>query len=294
MNILQKIEEYTISKNDSKRQIAEFIIDNKTTIYRFSMDDIAAQTFSSKSALVRFGKSLGFHGWKDFLGALTEQIHYENTHYSHIDPNIPFNEGDDVQTIIQNMATIQIEAIQDTADQLDDNLIQQAVKQLVYAQRIVIFGMNPNNLIAELFRRKMASIGRIVEVVAIGESGIIASSLKSQDVALLISYSGNDGGRDPLQLIPLLQRKRVSLIGITSAGDNYMRQMIPLTFTISSRERLYKKISNFSTEESILFLLNVLFATYFAQNYRKNFTYKLNNSIALEEARRIKQVYIKE
>ena len=140
----------------------------------------------------------------------------------------------------------------------------------------------------------MATIGKIVEVAPPGEIGIIAYSLTNKDAAIVISYSGNDVSREPMKFIPDMNSKGVKLIGITSDGYNYMRQEIDTVLTISSREGLYKKISNFSTEESILFILNVLYACFFSKEYIKNYTYKLKNSIKLEESRRIRQMDLKE
>ncbi|WP_430606342.1 hypothetical protein IGJ55_002034 [Enterococcus sp. AZ170] len=123
MKLLQRIEEYKVNQNDSKRQIAEFILDHKNDIYRISMERIAEQTFSSKSVLVRFGKSLGFNGWKDFTLDLIEEIRYEQAHYSDINPNIPFESNDSYADIIHKIATIQVESIQDTADQIDEEVL---------------------------------------------------------------------------------------------------------------------------------------------------------------------------
>jgi DNA-binding MurR/RpiR family transcriptional regulator len=258
------------------------------------MNDISKQTFSSKATLVRFAKSLGFSGWKELIKTLIEEIRYEEKHYSAISPNIPFDKNDSFQEIIQNISTVQIESINDTADRIDTAALEEAVGKLINANRIVVLGMSPNNLLAEIFRRKMATIGKIVEVAPPGEIGIITYSLTNKDTAIVISYSGNDVSREPMKFIPDMNSKGVKLIGITSDGYNYMRQEIDTVLTISSREGLYKKISNFSTEESILFILNVLYACFFSKEYIKNYTYKLKNSIKLEESRRIRQMDLKE
>lgn len=294
MKLIQKIEDYTILYKDSRSQIAEFLIQNKDEINQYSMNDISKQTFSSKATLVRFAKSLGFSGWKELIKTLIEEIRYEEKHYSAISPNIPFDKNDSFQEIIQNISTVQIESINDTADRIDTAALEEAVGKLISANRIVVLGMSPNNLLAEIFRRKMATIGKIVEVAPPGEIGIITYSLTNKDAAIVISYSGNDVSREPMKFIPDMNSKGVKLIGITSDGYNYMRQEIDTILTISSREGLYKKISNFSTEESILFILNVLYACFFSKEYIKNYTYKLKNSIKLEESRRIRQMDLKE
>lgn len=294
MKLLQKIEEYTILYKDSRSQIAEFIMQNKNKLNQYTMNDISQQTYSSKATLVRFAKSLGFSGWTELIRTLIEEIRYEEIHYSDISPNIPFDRNDSFTEIIKKIATIQVESIHDTADHFDSIVLEKAVDKLVGANRIVVLGMSPNNLLAQLFRRKMISIGKIVEVAAPGETGMIAYSLTNRDAAILISYAGNDVSREPMKFIPEMKEKGVKLIGITSDGNNYMRKEIDIVLTISSREGLYKKISSFSTEESILFILNVLYAGYFSKNYLNNYSYKLKNATRLEEPRLIRQLDLKE
>ncbi|WP_429949467.1 hypothetical protein IGJ55_002035 [Enterococcus sp. AZ170] len=64
-----------------------------------------------------------------------------------------------------------------------------------------------------------------------------AHSLTKNDVAIIISYSGNDVSREPMKFIPIMKEHGVKLIGLTSDGGNYMDTIL----TISSRERPYKK-----------------------------------------------------
>jgi len=237
---------------------------------------------------------LGFKGWKDFSNHLIEDIRYEQTHYSDIDPNIPFTNRDNYAEIIKNIATIQIESIQDTADNIDIDKLANAVEMLINSERIIILGVSPNNLLADIFRRKMATIGKIIEVPQSGEIGITISSLTKKDSVLIISYSGNDVSREPMSFIPQLKQQEVKLIGLTSDGGNYIHQEIDTILGISSRERLYKKISNFSTEESILFLLNILYSSVFSKNYMKNYSFKVQNSMNLEKTRIFHQTDIKE
>ncbi len=56
--------------------------------------------------------------------------------------------------------------------------------------------------------------------------------------------------------------------------------------TISSRERLFSKISGFSTEASTLNILNILFSCCFVRDYERNLEYKIKNSKNFEFRRR--------
>lgn len=90
----------------------------------------------------------------------------------------------------------------------------------------------------------MISIGKKVDIANLGEMGIISRTMDEQDCAIVISYSGNNKHAEPMSYLQNLLDQKVSIIGITSGGDNYMRRILPCVFTMSSKERLYTKIAN--------------------------------------------------
>ena len=127
----------------------------------------------------------------------------------------------------------------------------------------------------------MATIGKNV-LITKSDLGLLAHSLQKEDCAILISYSGNSERRLPLKVIPILEEAGVPIIAITGMGDNLLRQHATCVLSMSSRERLYTKISNFATEESINFILNMLYACYFSKDYEKNLDFKTKASRILE------------
>lgn len=285
MYLFQKIEELMMEYNDARRDIGKFILNEKGNILNYSMKEVAELTYTSKPTLVRFAKALGYNGWKEFIKAFTEETFYQQTSGIYTDPNFPFSEGDTVKDIILSLKNLQIESIMDTVDLLDPKMVDKATDILYNANNIVIYGVSPNTFNAHIFRRKMLSIGKNVVVASSNEAGLLSSTLTKNDCAIVISYSGNNKTKEPLCYIKSLQDKEIPLIAITSGGNNYLRENIECVFTISSRERLYSKISNFSTDQSISFILNTLYSSYFAKDYRNNLQYKIRNAEILEEPR---------
>lgn len=287
MNLIQRVEEAAVLYGGGTRKnIGEFILREKSHLYRYSIQEIADATYTSKAALVRFAKELGFSGWRAFLKAFVEEQKYQESHYTDIDPNFPFTAQSSRQDIINQICSLQVESVLDTADLLDRAPLEEAAALLKLSRRVGLFGISPNNLLGELFARKMLSIGRVIDVPARGTFGLLASALEKTDCAIIISYSGNSGVKETGAILPILQKAEVPIIAITSAGENLLRSAAQYTFSISSRERLYSKISTFATENSILYILNVLFSCYFAQDYEANLNRKLNTSRLLEQERR--------
>ena len=247
------------------------------------MQEIAEKTYTSKSSLVRFAKTLGFQGWKDFIEKFLSETYYEESHYTDIDPNFPIEEGETTKDIVYKISNLMVESILDTTDQLNLKEVDRAAEYMAKANQIALLGQAPNTYLGNLFRRKMMSIGKNVLLSSGWDQGLMAGTLQKGDCAILISYSGNNENRVPMNFIPMLREKDVSIIALTGLGSNFLRRNADCILSMSSRERLYTKIGTFSTEESIAFILNTLYACYFAKNYQKNLEYKINASKHLEK-----------
>lgn len=261
--------------HDARYAVGEFVLHEQSNLHKYTINQIAEYSYTSKATVVRFAKTLGFDGWKEFMKAFISEMKYLEQHKADADVNYPFDAKSSVNEIIDSIKKVQIESIQDSADLLDVEMLEKAVHYLIKAKHIIIFGLSPNIFIGELFRRKMITIKKQVDIAKLGEMGIISNTLTEDDCAIMISYSGNNEHAEPMCYIPTLLENKVSVIGITSGGDNYMRKELDCVLTMSSKERLYTKISNFATEESLQYIFNVLFSCYFAKHYQDNNLYKL-------------------
>lgn len=70
----------------------------------------------------------------------------------------------------------------------------------------------------------MLTIGKLVEVPALGDNSLLAASLKGTDCAIIISHSGNSHTYEPLNVLRFLEPNQVPVVGITSQGTNYLRK----------------------------------------------------------------------
>lgn len=285
MFLFQRIEEVMMAYSDARHAIGEFIIREQENVYKYTVAEIAERTYTSKATVVRFAKAMGYDGWKEFMKDYIEEVQYRKKHENNLDYNFPFKEHDKLDDIIECIQQIQIESIRETRDLLQNNILNLAAERIIKARNIVIFSQSPNSYYAGAFARKLCSIGYLARIEVSGEAGLISAVLGKNDCAIIISYSGNNPTKEPMDKIKILKANRVPMIGITSGGENYIRKQIDCVLTIASRERLYTKISNFSTEESLLFVLNCLYSCVFARNYKENKNFKLINSRMLEQER---------
>lgn len=286
MYFFQKIEEAAFKQNDARRTIGDFLLSNREKVSEYSMEEIAKLTHTSKPTLVRFAKYFGFSGWKEFVYAFMHELAHFDDGSATIDVNIPFGEAADTLEIIENLANLRIQTIKETASLMTVKDLNQAARLINGAQTIVIYGRSPNSYFGQLFKRNLNTIHKKAFLADADESGLISNTLTPQDCAILISYSGNNSETYPMKNVKTLLKNGVPIISITSGGENYLRDYSTIVLTIASREKLYSKIGNFSTEESIQFLLTVLFAKIFSLDYQENIQMKITNARFLETSRK--------
>lgn len=285
MFLTHRIEEIVANSTDTRHAIGAFALQERMHLSDYTIADIARETFSSKASVTRFAKALGYPGWREFIRDFMAEVRYETNHDAIVDMNYPFNEGDTQETIVNAIADVRFEAIADTMRALNRGMLELGVRYLQRAQNVWVFGISPNDYLGSLFCRKLLSVGKTAQVVRSGEYGLVARSLGPNDCALIISYSGNNPHIDPLRHLQELNGRRVPVIALTSEGDTYLRRHARCVLTISSREALYAKISTFATEASTSYLLDLLFACYFARSYQRNLERKLAGGKVLEKGR---------
>ena len=285
MLISQKLEAMTAEYKDARAVVGEFMLEQRTKLQDLSMQQVADATYTSRPTLVRIAKKLGYSGWNELVKKYVEECRYYESHFAHISANHPFDKGDSSRVIADKVGHVMVESVLDTLEMLDTDALDRAAALLVRAKRIAMLCISPNLILAELFQRKMLQIGVYVEIVRQSEQFFHASSLGEEDCAIVISYSGDNANRAPMRYLQCLKEHQVPVIAITSAGDNLLRSQASYVLTMSSREKLYSKIATFATEDSIAFLLNVLYACCFALHYDRNLQYKISASREIERQR---------
>lgn len=291
MFLLEKLEYSNFS--NSEQIVVDYLLTQREAIEELTISQIAANTFSSKSSLVRISKKLGFKGWTDFKKAFLEEINYFNKQNSAIDANIPFDKSDNYLQIASKIANLEKEAIEDTLSLLKAKTINEAIHLMKEANTIHIFAASNNLLNAQEFAHNMSRIQKDVRIHQLqGEVLFNAYLAQENSLALIISYSG--GTESLIRIAKILKEKNIPIISITSLGDNPISLLADINFRLATKEKLYSKIGTFSTDASITYLLDTIYSCIFAQEYEKNLKLRQLASRIIESERHADSTILRE
>lgn len=62
-----------------------------------TIKDIAKETYTFTTTIVRLSKKFGYHGFEEFKKEYLKEINYFKSHFEKLDPNIPFSSKDIIQ-----------------------------------------------------------------------------------------------------------------------------------------------------------------------------------------------------
>ena len=268
----------------SEKQVVDYLLEQQRNIQNKTTAEIAAATFSSKSTLVRIAKKLNYSGWTALKADFLNELDYLEKSVSCIDANYPFTKRDSLMTIANKIARLEIESIEDTLSLITHDDLRKVVDMIAKSSEINIFAASNNLLVAQEFSHQMSRIKREVKIHSIqGEILFNAYLAKQDSCGLIITYSGETGSLN--QVAKLLVEKNIPVITITSMGENTTARYADAILRLCTREKLYSKISTYSTDAAINYLLNVIYSCVFALDYDANVALKIASSKKIENDR---------
>lgn len=271
--------------SDSQQTVVDYMLKYGTKIKDKTVRQIAKETYTSSATLIRIAHKLDYTGWEELKNAFVEEQEYLSSHFQNVNANIPFSETDSPMIIANRIATLEKEAINDTLALIDWPTIEKVVGILVSKKFVNLIAMNNTIAQAEEFMYKMGRIQKMTIVQPPSGEGLYNGTIIDPDSCIIIiSYTG-----ETPHFVRWLQEAKehhIPIVAITSLGDNSISQMADHTLRICTREKMHSKISWYSSEVSISYLLNVLYSLIFARNYDENFRIKVNCSKKIEIGRR--------
>lgn len=254
--------------SNSQQLVVDYMLEQKQCIREQTAKEIAATVYTSAATLTRLAQRLGYKGFDELKHDFLREQEYLDRNISNIDANLPFYSVDGYLTIANRIGSLMKETIDDTLSLLNQKALHQAVEYIKKADTIHIAAISFSLIYAKDFQLKMRRLGKKVEVTELtGEQLYTYPIIEPNDIGFIISYSGEI----PLlkEMASMYKEKRIPIIAITSLGENSIRSKADVVLEITTRERLYSKIAEFSTQTSMKMILDVLYSCYFQTNYAK-------------------------
>ena len=279
-NCIIKLKECYGRLSKSEKIVADYILKNKLAASDLTISELSKKTNVSCSTINRLALNLGYDGYKEFIKSLYLNAHNDekelNKHIYDVDIDDDFNLS--IKEVASLVCSLNIEAITNTYKMLDMKTLNKVIKLIDKAQRVVIFALSGSIVVAKDMLFKLERLGIACQVSDNYHSLLAnASTLKKNELAVFISYSGNT--KEVIEAAKLAKETEATVVGITMVGNNQLSKLVDYSIQHSSVDRGIKTFSTRSrvVQENIIDMIFIGLVTKRKEELNKYYSLFMNH-----------------
>ena len=167
--------------SSTEENIVEYILSHPAQISEMTTRELAEKTYTSPAAIFRLCQKLGLKGYNEFKIKFTSEINRTLPCGSHI-MRRPITDKDSTSDIIRMLAQLEIEAIEETKNEMDTDQMERIASILDKAAIIDIYAYDQNYSLAQM---------AVYNFLQVKKTAVAHNSLNSQLCAALVTDSSH-------------------------------------------------------------------------------------------------------
>lgn len=261
-----KLKDYIKDATPTEVSIIDYILKNSEKTSRMTIYELAEATFASPSTIIRLCRNVGYAGYKEFI---KELIYEEAVRSNYKKQQISDVTGtEDIGEIIYKVTHKNIRTLEQAEKLIDENTIKKCVNQLFASERIVLFGIGASLLVAKDGQLKFTRINKMAFVSEDWHTQLLmAKNMSEQDVAVVISYSGET--QEMVTCSQVAKENGATVISITNTNTSPVNQIADIALYIPTNE-LRLRSGAMSSRISQLNIIDIIFTSYINKMYEES------------------------
>lgn len=222
----------------AEQRVARVVLDNPSTVARRSITDVAEAAGTSETTVTRFCKAIGIGGYPELRIALAADTARTQAR-SDRDLGGEISPTDDLRTVVGKVTYADARAVEETAEQLDTEVLQRVVDAIAGAGRVDVYGVGASAFVAADLQQKLHRIGRVC--FAWNDTHIMLTSaavLSAGDVAVGISHTG--ATTDTVEALRTAKAHGATTVALTNFPRSPIAEVADLVLTTAARETTFR------------------------------------------------------
>ena len=266
INALLALRERSESFSNAERGVAQRILENPQLVVDLSVHELARETFSSPSTIVRLCNHTGFGGYKEFRKAVSYEmaLREQRQHSEHKE----IARSDSLEEIIEKITYLNILSLEETKQMLDVQVLRSCLEQLRRAKTIYLFGLGASLCAAKDAYLKFLRLNKLCIINEDWHSQLLqARNATPEDVALVISYSG--ATVEIIECMQTLKENKTPIIAITRCVESPVSQLADYKLYTSAAESIFRS-GAMSSRMSQLNVVDILYTAFANDRYEES------------------------
>ena len=264
-NALLRLREQSQSLSNAEREVAEYIMANPQLVVDLSVHELARNTFTSASTIVRLCSRTGYSGYREFRKALTQELaQREQTRKTEQKELL---RSASLEAIIDKVTWLNVNSLEETRMLLDVDVLRECVDMVRKARVIYLFGMGASLCAAKDAYLKFLRLNKLCVINEDLHSQILqARNATSEDLALVISYSG--ATTEIIECMRTLKENKTPIIAITRCVHSPVSELADQKLYTAATESLFRS-GAMSSRMSQLNVVDILYTALANEEYEQ-------------------------
>jgi len=262
--------------SDNEQQIVTYILENLDEVPKLSSRELAKRCYTTATSVVRLVKKLGYDNYNEFKYNLVSSL--KNTPLD----NLEINQNDNAFVLLNKMAMLEKEAIDQTKEILDVQMLQEIVLSTKDMTYIDIICSDTNKHIAFYASHYLLTIGKVVSVYDDSDKQFhLCLNVPSNHFVIFITKSG--ASKQFEKYLKILKQRGIKTMLITGNNNTLLSELCD--YTLLTPFNMF----DYEVDDAVVQMQNIVFHT--SLKYIFDVFYSLIYSVESEESHRKLKVY---
>lgn len=265
-SVLVRLREYHNQASITEKPIIAYILKNSKETSAMTIYQLAEQTFSSPSSVIRMCKKNGFEGYKDFTKALIYELAVRE--HSQSEEKKEITKADSIEDIVDKVTYKNIISLEDTKSMIDVDVINSCIQLLRTCKNVCLFGMGSSLLVAKDAQLKFMRLDKRCTVNDDWHVQLLTARYMSpEDLGIILSYSGQT--IEMIECAKAMKENGVKLISITRYGVSPIVELCDYNIFVAANEAIVRS-GAMSSRISQLNIIDILYSGYVNTQFEKS------------------------
>lgn len=203
---------------NSEQKVFTYIYANQQKVIKMKINDLAKETFTSKTVIINLSQKLGFEGFSDLKYYLKSN-----------------NSADDDIKVLEDLQYGLKQNIEKTFVVIEADLYKKISREAIEAKTVYVFARGTSKAAGYYLNHLLLTLGvKCIFVKDYNLLTLVGNTLESDELVILISLSGNT--EKILEVANIAKVKGSRTIAITSFGNNELSKISDYTLHCVSND----------------------------------------------------------
>lgn len=222
----------------AEQRVAHKVVEDPAQAAVTTITELAKACGTSETTVIRFCRTVGLSGYPELrLRLATEAARAEGDDRRVVSGDI--DPGDALHDVVEKIAFADARAVEETASQLDIDVLERVIDAVVAASRVDIYGVGASAFVALDMQQKLHRVGRVAFAWSDTHVALTSAALLTSDaVAIGISHTGVT--RDTIDALAEAHERGATTVALTNFPRSPITAVADMVLTTAARETTFR------------------------------------------------------